>query len=267
MDTPFVSSRRTSSCQTNAVASTWSALRRSVPTARPKYPASARRPQRGRSGRRRLAISRVQTTSSGNDAGGQRAKERLLESSEMDDRRRGLLRETGGLIGQLAPGMASVDSGPHHVLGDAGDPRHGWRNLLAIGKRDQTRVGVRDCVADSGPADFKEMPARRRGRGLAVDDQHLELRERLGTIDLHNCLDRTLYVRSATARHRNTFVLCSPASLREHADRHRTLAGLPFAGMEAVIQLDVRLLASFASIVYTPVRLRTPEKRSLCESV
>jgi hypothetical protein len=31
-------------------------------------------------------------------AGGQRAKERLLESSEMDHRRRGLLRETRGLV-------------------------------------------------------------------------------------------------------------------------------------------------------------------------
>src|SRR6185436_925243 len=50
-------------------------------------------------------------------AGGQRAKERLLESSEVDDRRRGLLREARGLVGQLAPGAASVDSGPHHGLG------------------------------------------------------------------------------------------------------------------------------------------------------
>ena len=114
-------------------------------------------------------------------AGGQRAKERLLESSEVDDRRRGLLRETRGLVGQLAPGGLSVDSGPHHVLGDAGDPRNGWRNLLAVRKRDQARMRVRDCVADSGPADFKEMPSRRRGRGLAVDHQHLQLRERLGT--------------------------------------------------------------------------------------
>ena len=31
-------------------------------------------------------------------ASGQRAKERLLESSEVDDRRRGLLRETCGLV-------------------------------------------------------------------------------------------------------------------------------------------------------------------------
>ena len=47
------------------------------------------------------------------------------------------------------------------------------RNLLAIGKRDQARVRVRDCLPDSGPADFKEMPSRRRRRGLAVDHQHL----------------------------------------------------------------------------------------------
>jgi len=111
----------------------------------------------------------------------QRAKERLLESSEMDDRRRGLLRETRGLFRQLGPGMASVDGGPHHVLGDTGDPRDSWRNLLAIWKRDQARMGVRDCVADLGPAYFKEMPSRRRGRGLAVDHQNLELRQRLGT--------------------------------------------------------------------------------------
>ena len=113
-------------------------------------------------------------------AGGQRAKERLLELSEVDDCWRGLLRETRGLVGQRAPGELSVDSGPHHVLGDAGDPRNRWRNLLAIRKRDQARMRVRDCVADLGPADFKEMPSRRRGRGLAVDDQHLEMRERLG---------------------------------------------------------------------------------------
>ena len=103
------------------------------------------------------------------------------ELSEVDDRRRGLLRKTRGLIGQLAPGMASVDSGPHHVLGDAGDPRDSWRNLLAIRKRDQARMRVRDCVADSRPPNFKEMPARRRGRGLAVDHQDLQVRERLGT--------------------------------------------------------------------------------------
>jgi hypothetical protein len=36
-------------------------------------------------------------------AGGQRAKERQLESREVDDRRRGLLRETRGMVSQLAP--------------------------------------------------------------------------------------------------------------------------------------------------------------------
>ena len=77
--------------------------------------------------------------------------------------------------------QASVDSGPHHVLGDPSDPRNGWRNLLAIRKRDQRRMRVRDCRAeDAGPADLEEMPSRSRGCGLAVDHQHLELRERLG---------------------------------------------------------------------------------------
>src|SRR5262249_58118329 len=104
----------------------------------------------------------------------------LFESREVDDRRRGLLRETRGLLGQLAPDMASVDSGPHHVLGDAGDPPNSWRNLLAVWKRDQARMRVRDGVADLGPADFKQMTSRRRGRGLAVDDQHLKSRERFG---------------------------------------------------------------------------------------
>ena len=114
-------------------------------------------------------------------AGGQRAKERLLESSEVDDRRRGLLRETRGLVGQLAPGAASVDSGPHHVLGDPSDPRNSWRNLLAIRQRDQRRMRVRDCRAeDAGPADLEEMTSWSGGCGLAVDHQHLELRERLG---------------------------------------------------------------------------------------
>ena len=114
-------------------------------------------------------------------AGGQRAKERLLESSEVDDRRRGLLRETRGLVGQLAPGAASVDSGPQHVLGEPSDPRNSWRNLLAIRQRNQRRMRVRNCRAeDAGPADLEEMASWSGGCGLAVDHQHLELRERLG---------------------------------------------------------------------------------------
>jgi len=114
-------------------------------------------------------------------AGGQRAKERLLESSEVDDRRRGLLRESRGVVGQLAPGAASVDSGPHHVREDPSDPRNSWRNLFAIRQRDQRRMRVRDRRAeDAGPAELEEMASRSRGCGLAVDHQHLELRERLG---------------------------------------------------------------------------------------
>ena len=120
-------------------------------------------------------------------AGGQRAKERLLESSEVNDRRRGLVRETGGLVGQLAPCAASVDSVSHHALGDPRDPRNGWRNLLAVRKRDQGRMRVRDCRAeDAGPADLEEMPSRSGRRGLAVDHQHLELRERLGRTAWHH---------------------------------------------------------------------------------
>ena len=99
----------------------------------------------------------------------------------MDDRRRGLLRETRGLVGQFAPGMASVDSRPHGVLGDPRDPRNDWRNLLAIRQGDQRRMRVCDCRAeDVGPADLEEMTSRSGGCGLAVDHQHLELRERLG---------------------------------------------------------------------------------------
>jgi hypothetical protein len=113
-------------------------------------------------------------------AGGQGAKERLLELREMDHRWRGLLRETRGLVGQRAPGDLRVDRSPQHGVGDTSNPRNGRRNLLAIRKRDQVRLRVRNSAADRGPADFEEMPSRRRGRGLAVDDQHLELRERFG---------------------------------------------------------------------------------------
>jgi hypothetical protein len=114
-------------------------------------------------------------------ASGHRPKERLLERCEMDDRRRGLLRETRGLVRQRAPGELSVDSGRHHVLGDPRDPGNGWRNVLAVRERDQERMRVRHCRAeDASPADFQEMPSRRRSRCLTVDDEHLELRERLG---------------------------------------------------------------------------------------
>jgi hypothetical protein len=45
------------------------------------------------------------------------------------------MRSTEG-VKSLRTAMASVDSGRHHVLGGAGDPRNSWRNLLAIRKRD-----------------------------------------------------------------------------------------------------------------------------------
>jgi hypothetical protein len=40
-------------------------------------------------------------------------------------------------------------------------------------------MGASDCAADTSPADFKKMPSRRRSRGLTVDDQDLQMRERL----------------------------------------------------------------------------------------
>ena len=43
-----------------------------------------------------------------------------------------------------------------------------------------------DGVADSGPTEFKKMPAQRRSCGLTVDRQHLQLRERLGTATYHH---------------------------------------------------------------------------------
>src|SRR3954471_11727696 len=45
---------------------------------------------------------------------------------------------------------------------------------------------MRECVADSDPADFKEMPSRCGGRGLAVDHEHFQLRERLGMTAQHH---------------------------------------------------------------------------------
>lgn len=90
------------------------------------------------------------------------------------------------MVAERAPGELPVDRGPHHVLGDARNPRNGRRNLLALWKRDQARMRVRDRAADLGPADFKEMPSRRGGRGLAVDHQHLHLRERLGMTAQHH---------------------------------------------------------------------------------
>jgi hypothetical protein len=66
-------------------------------------------------------------------ARGQRAEERLLESSEVNNRWRGLLRETGGLVRQLLPGALGIDSVPYHVVRDPRDPCNGCRNVLAVG--------------------------------------------------------------------------------------------------------------------------------------
>ena len=71
---------------------------------------------------------------------GESAEELLFELREVDDRRRWLLRETRGVRGQLVPGVACVDGGPHHGLRDPGDPRNGGRDVLAVRKCDQAGV-------------------------------------------------------------------------------------------------------------------------------
>src|SRR5262245_15920386 len=70
---------------------------------------------------------------------------------------------------------------------------------------------VRGCRAeDAGPADLEEMPSRSRSRSLAVDHQHFELRERLGTTADHHCHDLfSLRVRRFDAAPVMIFAFCS----------------------------------------------------------
>jgi hypothetical protein len=49
-------------------------------------------------------------------AAGQDPEERLLESSEVDDRRRRLCCEPRRVVKQLAPGELWIDAVPHHGL-------------------------------------------------------------------------------------------------------------------------------------------------------
>ena len=63
-------------------------------------------------------------------AAGQDPEERLLESSEVDDRWRRLRREPRRIVSELAPDVGGIGAVPHHRLGDTGDSRYGWWNLL-----------------------------------------------------------------------------------------------------------------------------------------
>jgi hypothetical protein len=94
---------------------------------------------------------------------------------------------------------ASYAEGPRLVEGREHDAAADRNRLAAQARVEQlfdrrikgveVRVRVRDSVADFGPADFKEMPSGRRGRGLTVDQQHLKLRQRIGTTAWHHCHD------------------------------------------------------------------------------
>jgi hypothetical protein len=160
------------------VASTWSALRRRAPTPRPKYPASARRLRRGSSGEEPASDVVCAHDVERRLADSQDAEERLLKSSEMDDRWCRLWREPRSIVSELAPDSAGIDAVPHHRLGDTCDSSNGWWNLLAPRKRDEVRARVRDRRTRPSPRDLEEMSARSGSRGLAVNHQHLELRER-----------------------------------------------------------------------------------------
>ena len=65
-------------------------------------------------------------------AASQDPEERLLKSSEMDDRWCRLWREPRRIVSELAPDEAGIDAVPHHRLRDTCDSRNGWWNLLVL---------------------------------------------------------------------------------------------------------------------------------------
>jgi hypothetical protein len=111
-------------------------------------------------------------------ATGQPAKERPLEWGEVDDGWCRLRRECRRIVSQLAPGEKVIHTVPHHGLRETCDSRNGGWNCLALWKRDEVRTPVRDCETAPSPRNLEEMAARSRSRGLAINHQHLELRER-----------------------------------------------------------------------------------------
>ena len=115
----------------------------------------------------------------GKPAAGQRTEEWLLESSEVNDRRCWLSGQRRGIAGELTPGDVRIDAFLRHPFGDASEPRHGRWNVLGVRKSDEPRTRACSRRPRSRPADFEEMAVRCRCRCLAVDDEHLELRERL----------------------------------------------------------------------------------------
>jgi hypothetical protein len=110
---------------------------------------------------------------------GQHAEKRLLESREVNDGGRRLTGQPRGVVGQLPPGHVCIDAVQSHPLGDAGEASHGGRDVLAVRQSNQPRGCSRWRRSGARPPDFEEVPVRRCGGGLAVDDQHFQLRERL----------------------------------------------------------------------------------------
>src|SRR5262245_25698541 len=110
---------------------------------------------------------------------GQRAEKRLLESSEVNNGWRRMTGECGGFVGQFPPGRVRIDAALRHLFSNARQAHHRGRNVLAFWKGDQPGVRACDRRAGARPTDLKEMSARSRAGGLAVDHQHVEICERL----------------------------------------------------------------------------------------
>jgi hypothetical protein len=102
-------------------------------------------------------------------AAGQASEERLLESGEVDDRWCRLWRERRSIVSELAPDEVGVGAVPDHWLRDTCDSRDGWWDSLAAWKRDEVRACLRDRRPRQSPRDLKEVPARSRRCGLAVN--------------------------------------------------------------------------------------------------
>jgi hypothetical protein len=179
-------------------------------------------------------------------AASQHPQERLLESSEVDDGGRRLWCKPRGIVSKFAPDFGGTV--PHHRLGETRDARHRWWNCLVPRKRDEVRACVDDCRTRSGPCDFKEMSARSGARGLTVNHQHLELRERQGgRIAAHHSEGSTGLRRDTVAR-RHRANSCA---------KLRFFCFVRVEGEQRIVCVFVRLLM----ILITDLKLRrTTEK-------
>jgi len=96
----------------------------------------------------------------------------------VNDGRGRLQREPRRFGGQFAPGCVRIDAVLRHGFGDARETHDRGRNVPSFRKRDQSGLYVARIRIGAGPSDLEQMPMRRCGSRLAIDDQYLEPRER-----------------------------------------------------------------------------------------